>query len=69
MAGNCPEANAFSVMKSTASMDHQLGASLNYSVHEVVANVGVGYAQAGGFCVCIVLQVSMKGFAHSRGEP
>ena len=56
-------------MKTMASMDHQLGASLDYSVHEVVANVGVGYAQTGGIRVCSVLQVSMKGCAHSRGEP
>ena len=67
--GNCSEANAFLVMKSTASMDHQLGASLDCSVHEVVANVGVGYAYTGGIRVRIVLQVSMKGCAHSRGEP
>ena len=56
-------------MKSMASMDHQLGASLDCSVHEVVANVGVGYAETGGIRVCSVLQVSMKGCAHSRGEP
>ena len=56
-------------MKSTASMDYQLGASLDYRVHEVVTNIGVGYAQTRGIRVCIVLQVSMKGCAHSRGEP
>ena len=56
-------------MKSTASIHHQLGASLDYSVHEVVANLGVGYAQTRGIRVCIDLQVSKKGCAHSRGEP
>ena len=56
-------------MKSTASMDYQLGASLDCSAHEVVANVGVGYAETGDIRVRIVLQVSMKGCAHSRREP